>query len=86
MKGRTCVICGALGTTRWTLTNGDVASVADLCGEHSAPMNEAVAAAGLKPPAAVEEPSWETPVTRRLPRKGSFEPLAWEPPTKCPKQ
>lgn len=80
-KGRACIICGALGTTRWTLTNGEIASVADVCGEHSLPLDEIVEAAGTKPPTSIEEPEWKAPPTQRLPRKRSFEPLAWQPPS-----
>lgn len=80
MTPRTCIICGALGTTRWTLTNGEVASVADLCGEHALPLDQIVEAAGLTPPAVREEPTWTPPVIQRQPRKASFQPLAWTPP------
>lgn len=80
MKPRVCVVCGALGTTRWTITNGDIASVADLCGEHSAPLNEVVAAAGLNPPEADTVQMPVTVPTQRQPRKASYEPLVWQPP------
>ena len=80
MTARTCVICGALGTTRWTLTNGEVASVADLCMKHSAPLDEVVQAAGLNPPAKADDDAWVAPAFQRQPRKRSFEPLAWTPP------
>jgi hypothetical protein len=65
---------------RWTLTNGQVASVADLCAVHSAPLDEIVQAAGLNPPANTEEATWAPPAAQRQPRKRSFEPLAWTPP------
>lgn len=74
------MICGALGTTRWTITNGDVASVADLCGLHSLPLEEAVTAAGLNPPAVNELTVAPVPVTQRQPRKPSYETLSWTPP------
>lgn len=80
MKPRSCVICGALGTTRWTLTNNEVASVADLCGAHSAPLEEIVSIAGTSPPDAEPEPQWTVPtIVQRTPRKSSFEPLNWKP-------
>lgn len=81
MKGaRTCILCGALGTIRWTLTNGEVASVADLCGKHSAPLEEVVEAAGVNPPSRLDDVVEVAPLTQRQPRTRSFEPLAWEPP------
>jgi len=81
MAPGTCIICGALGTTRWTLTSGEVASVADLCGEHSSPLQAVVDAAGTKPPGGSEEKKWgPAQIPQRQPRKSSFEPLKWTPP------
>lgn len=79
MKARVCVICGALGTTRWTINNGEVVSVADLCGLHSVPLNDVIEAAGLNPPAAATAPALPPVIVQRQPRRTSFEPLNWQP-------
>lgn len=73
----TCVICGALGTIRWTLDNLQVAVVADLCVEHAAPLEEIVQAAGTGPPDKTLEPT----APRRQARKRGMEPLDWTPPS-----
>lgn len=73
-------MCGALGTTRWTLNNQEVASVADLCAEHSAPLQAVVDLVGTKLPVE-QDNEWEAPAqVQRIPRKRSFQPLSWTPP------
>lgn len=71
-----CVICGVLGTTRWTLDNLQVAVVAHLCPEHAAPIEEIVAAASTMPRSG---PLMDMP--RRQERKRGMEPLDWTPPS-----
>lgn len=54
--------------------------MADLCGKHSAPLEEVVEAAGVNPPSRLDDVVEVAPLTQRQPRTRSFEPLAWEPP------
>lgn len=56
--------------------------MADLCGQHSLPLQQVMDAAGLKPPTSIGTiSSGPPPVIQRQPRKSSFEPLDWEPPS-----
>jgi hypothetical protein len=71
-----CVVCGAMGTIKWTIDNLQVAVVADLCAKHSEPLMQIMAAAGTVPPEQLGDPE----VPRRIGRKRGMEPLDWTPP------
>lgn len=80
-----CVICGAMGTERWTLDNGDIVVVTDLCVKDSAPLNAIMEAAGPVPPSRQLPLDSETEVPRRQPRRRSMLPLVeWTPPSDPP--
>lgn len=73
-------MCGALGTSRWTIDNGDKVVVADLCASDAQPLEAVMQAAGTRPPAKrAGDP--ERPAPRRQPKKREMEPLEWVPPT-----
>lgn len=77
----TCIICGKPGVTKWTIHGGGVAVVADLCGDHSRPLNEIVEVAGTTP-RRKKVPEWQraTELPRKVTRKPVIEPLDWTPP------
>lgn len=84
-KARKCVVCGKLGTEKWTLSQGPDLVVADLCIDHSQPMRDAVMAVLNQQNAAAME--GKNPVLAvdmvkpgKSPRGMSFEPLDWTPP------
>ena len=82
MTAGTCLICGAAGTTTWTLNNGRKAAVVELCTAHAEPLREVLAAAGPRPDDAPGQDL--TPAQVRAgwaKKKLSFEPLDWTPPT-----
>jgi hypothetical protein len=81
-----CIICGAAGTSRWTINNGKVAVVVDLCPQHWAPLQRIVAAADPLPPRRREDaaPSHVRKLARH-PRKRPMIPIeaeaGWTPPS-----
>lgn len=79
-----CVLCGGMGTVRWTIDNGDVAVVTHLCAKDSAPLMEVVKKAGPLPPSRKQD-SLEPEVPRRQPRRRDMSPLVdWTPPSDPP--
>lgn len=79
-----CVLCGAMGTERWTIDNGDVVVVTFLCAKDSAPLHAIREAAGPLPPAR-QAPGADKEVPRRQPRRRSMAPLLdWTPPSDPP--
>ena len=78
-----CILCGRMATGMWTIDNMVHACVTYLCGEHSAPVAEVLAAAGDIPP------EFQIPVPDRVvpeepeekPRPSRLVPLtSWTPP------
>jgi hypothetical protein len=78
-----CIVCGAMGTTRWTIDNQHVAVVTDLCVKDAEPLLAIIELAGTVPPAKQHEPPRPELVLppRRQIRKLAMEPLLdWTPP------
>lgn len=75
-----CVICGKAGVTKWTIHGGGAAAIANLCADHSKPLNDAVVAAGTKPPKVVKPWEKASELPRRTTRKPKIEVLDWTPP------
>lgn len=69
-----CVKCEKGAALKWTLYNGQTATVAALCMEHGAPLSDIVNIVGPKPPA----------VTMTIPKQSvrlpKARPLDWTPP------
>lgn len=68
-----CILCGRMATGMWTIDNMVHACVTYLCGEHSEPVAEVLAAAGDIPP------EYQIPIPDRVP---VTEPEPIKPPSR----
>lgn len=73
-----CVVCGQIGTAKWTINKGSRIAVVDVCPNHEASLEDLLRKGRPVPRDREINAPGET-MQRKYPRP-HFEPLEWRPP------